>query len=80
MGHAVGDVTGLYQTRELLSWLAEDAKRLQNLAGKVVPAAKFPDICPDTVVPGVASKRCSSLHFNTLAPLAQLAEQVTLNH
>jgi integrase len=53
MGHAVGDMTGLYQTRELLSWLPEDALRLKQFAGHLVPPG-FPGIPSDTHLSGVA--------------------------
>jgi integrase len=36
MGHSVGGVTGLYQTRELQQWMKEDAGRLWAYAGDVV--------------------------------------------
>jgi integrase len=54
MGHAVGDITGLYQTRELLSWLPEDAQRLHLFAGQVVSEAFFPGNRPDSRISGVA--------------------------
>lgn len=55
MGHAVGDVTGLYQTRELLSWLPEDAERVRDLARQSGLGRKFPDMFPDTIGAGVAT-------------------------
>jgi integrase len=33
LGHSAGDVTGLYERRELLAWFEEDAARLQTYAG-----------------------------------------------
>lgn len=50
MGHAVGDITGLYQTRELLGWLGEDVGRLVEHAGKAVP---IPEFRPDREGPKV---------------------------
>jgi integrase len=50
MGHSVGDITGLYQTRDLLAWLGEDAERLVEHASKAVP---YTDIHPDTAGPKV---------------------------
>ena len=56
MGRAVGDITGLYQTRELLSWLPEDAERLGRFAGHLVPepGTLVFDIHPDSQANGVA--------------------------
>ena len=78
MGHAVGDITGLYQTRELLAWLDEDAKRLAEFAGETVPGNPY--IHPYTSQDRGSVKPVSPLFCNSFAPLAQLAEQVTLNH
>ena len=50
MGHAVGDITGLYQTRDLLAWLGEDAERLVEHASKAVP---YTDFHPDSARPKV---------------------------
>ena len=36
MGHEVGDVTELYQRRDLLAWLEEDSELLRAYAGKVI--------------------------------------------
>jgi integrase len=36
LGHSAGDVTGLYERRELLAWLEEDAGRLRAYAGAVL--------------------------------------------
>ena len=33
LGHSAGDVTGLYERRELLAWLEEDAGRFRGYAG-----------------------------------------------
>jgi hypothetical protein len=49
VGHAVGDATGLYQTRELLSWLAKDAE-----AASSVCAADGRSIDHDGASTGVA--------------------------
>jgi hypothetical protein len=50
-GHAAGDVTDLYERRELDAWLGEDSVRLDGYAGEVVRraimAARSPDISPD---------------------------------
>jgi integrase len=38
LGHSAGDVTRLYERRELLAWLQEDAGRLRAYAGAVLEA------------------------------------------
>jgi hypothetical protein len=32
LGHSAGDVTGLYEHRELIAWLDEDGERLRSYA------------------------------------------------
>lgn len=36
MGHAAGDITGLYEQRELLQWIEDDTILLQTFAGSIV--------------------------------------------
>jgi len=36
LGHSAGDITGLYERRELLAWLEEDRERLRGYAGEVL--------------------------------------------
>lgn len=38
LGHSAGDVTGLYERRELLAWLEKDGERLRAYAGIVLEA------------------------------------------
>jgi integrase len=38
LGHSAGDVTGLYERRELLAWLEEDGERLRAYAGVALSA------------------------------------------
>jgi integrase len=42
LGHSAGDVTGLYERRELLAWLEEDAARLRAYAGSIAEIAGQP--------------------------------------
>lgn len=39
LGHAIGDVTDIYERRELDAWLKQDAEALDRLAGDVVRTA-----------------------------------------
>jgi hypothetical protein len=48
LAHSASDVTGLYERRELLAWLEEDATRLRDYAGiELAKVASNPDIHPD---------------------------------
>ena len=46
LGHAAGDVTSLYETRDLRAWLEEDAERLRRFAGHFVPTPDNGIDCP----------------------------------